>query len=91
MNTLLPVLEVLNAADFAQGIVETNGYFQESNPSGDAKNMTPDETVNALRERGHNVEMLDGERGVILELDGHRMTIGQAQDLLNEEIEVEEP
>ena len=53
--------------------------------------MTLDETANALRERGHQVEMLDGERGVILQLDGRPMTIRQAQDLLGEEIEVEEP
>ena len=53
--------------------------------------MTLDETANALRERGHHVEMLDGERGVILQVDGRPMTIGQAQDLLTEEIEVEEP
>jgi hypothetical protein len=53
--------------------------------------MTLEETANALRERGHHVEMLDGERGVILQLDGRPITIAQAQDLLGEEIEVEEP
>jgi hypothetical protein len=53
--------------------------------------MTRDETVDALRERGHHVEMGDGERGFILELDGRPITMAQAQDLLSEELEVEEP
>ena len=53
--------------------------------------MTTEETAKALRERGHQVEILDGERGVILELDGRPLTVRQAQDLLTEEIEVEEP
>ena len=53
--------------------------------------MDPDEIVTGLRERGHHVgtTVKDGE--TMLEIDGRLTTLKEAEGLLTEEIEVEEP
>ena len=53
--------------------------------------MEPDEIVNGLRERGHHVasSIKDGE--TVLDIDGSIMTLTEAQALLTDEIDVEEP